>query len=252
MKSARQILLSITLGLGALLFLPQSILAAPSCQFGDQIKALSAAQQNSAAGEREDVLAELELRKSILKNTVDCALLDAQKLKTTVQDVPENDRELTGLKKLYLNKLEEAESYYLVQRGRISDLGLKGSKDLARNLGDWRSGNYGPLADSIGNLILWINNQNLFPVAENRYAQIDKNLKGLKLDESESIRTLLAQARTDLTAAEDLNAQVKAALTTHAKPADAGDLIKQSLDKLSATYQDFFDITQEVKKLLPL
>ncbi len=252
MKLARHILASLTLGLAALLFLPQGTLAAASCQFGEQIKALNAARENSAAGKREDALTELELRKTILKDTVDCAREDAKKLKATVQELPENDQELTGLKKLYVNKLEEAESYYQVQRERISDLGLKGSKDLARNLGDWRTGNYGPLADGIGNLILWVKNQNLFPVAENRYTQIDKNLKGLQLDQSEDIQALLAQARTDLTAAENLNAQAKTALASHFRPSDTGDLIKQSLDKLSATYQDFFDITQEVKKLLPL
>ena len=255
MRSFKHIILSVFLGSAALLMLPQSSGAAATtnkCQFGDQIKALSAAQKNSASGRRDDLLAELELRKTILKNTLDCALMDAQKLKATAQSLPEDDPALVPLKKLYLNRLDEALSYYSTQRGRISDLGLQGSKDLARNIGEWRSGNYGPLADTIGNLVLWIKNQSLFPTAENRYAQVDKNLKGLNLNEESEVQTLLNQARADLTAAEDLNVRAKTALVTHEKPDETGTLLKQSLDKLSATYQDFFDITQAVKKIVPL
>lgn len=244
--------LVLSLGALALFLAPAAVWAAPNCQFSEQLKALSAAQKNSASGRTEDLLAEVSVRKNILRNTLDCALKDAQKLASTTQGIPDSEKGFSDLKKLYLNKLDEASAYYNYQRGRVNDLGLLGSKEMARSISDWRSGNFTPLADNIGNLALWVKNQNLFPVAENRYAQVEKALKGLALEGSQPTQDLLDDARKSLDSAEDLNAKAKDALLGHETPSATGSLLKKSLDDLARSYKDFFDITEAVKKMVPL
>jgi len=224
----------------------------PNCVFDKQLAELKATQTNSDLGYLEEIKAELKIRKNILSGIIACAEGNAEATQANLNAISSNDSDINNLKGQMNGKFEDAKNYYETQNGKINDLGLKGSKDLATSLREWILDNYHPLTDQVGNLTLWNTNQDLFRTASNRLSQITQTIKTLNLGDNEDIAALYALSQKDLANATALNQTAKADLLRFAPPTDTANDIKISLDALSQTYKDFFDLSEAVKKLLPM
>lgn len=222
------------------------------CQFESDVQGLVEVQNNPNLSYPQNVQEELRLRKDILRKIVDCSVTEVQKLEDTTRNLPEPNNNVAFLKSKFLDRLGEAVDYYNLQKSKVDDVGLQGSKDLAKNLRTWRANTYAPLAADAGNLIVWVKNQDLFATADWRFRQITQTVNSLNLLDQEDIRTYYNEAQQRLNQAKALNDDAGLSLGRTSSPDDTANKIKASLSALSDTYQTFFDLSTAVKKLLPI
>lgn len=195
--------------------------------------------------------AELKVRKNILKTTVRCGIEEVDAPKAKVQDLNLSDNDIKNLQIQFIAQLEDAVSYYRNQEGKIDTLGLKGTQDFAANLRSWRLHNERPLFDRIANFLMWVKNQDLMQATERRIASIQKTVEALKLVDNSDIQKSFNDAKSNFQKAQEDNARAKESIQAFADPDESLKYIKGSLDDLSAVYQNFFDLSDEVNKILP-
>ncbi len=232
--------------LGTVLVLGTASAATPDasekCRFDDQIAGLAALATHTD-GSLDAVRMELALRKAILKNVVGCSIDEVQTLKASVKTVPQNDADIADVENRFAGKLDDMIAYYNTQAAKIDDLGIWGSKDMARAIAEKRSGAFVPLTEEAAEFVIWAKNQDLFHSASIRLTQIQNTLKFLRLIDNQETTGLLQKATDTFARAEDLNAQAKQALKNFDISNNSLSLIKDSLEALSETYQSFFDIS---------
>ena len=245
-----------------LLFLPIFSYAAPAtaenasasvCQFDAKIKELASAIANHPLDEMEELLAELKLRKSILKDTIDCALIEVDELYSQLNIQGIKERKAADMQARFLSVLDEATQYYERQRSRIADLGLRGTKDLAKEIADWRSNMFSPQRDRIVNFVLWTHNQPLFAAATARRDSLGSTMRLFKILNDKDVQTLFNEATNGLAQAQNLNTQAESNLFNFSSgPQETLALIQNSLRALADTYQKFLELSDTINKLLPL
>lgn len=220
------------------------------CVFDSRLSALTEIQKNTGA--LDAIRDELKLRRELLQDIIACSAEEARKLQSSVKEVSGQGAEIDRLRNLFAGQLEDFVKFYDLRFSRTGDLGLQGSKDLARELAEWRASVYAPLAAEAANLVIWSRNQVLFETATVRFNQITYTIKALKLWEREEFQVLAGQTEGNLANAFRLNRESKEALLRRASPETSSNRIKGSLQALAETYQSFFDLSEAVKKILPL
>jgi hypothetical protein len=237
---------------GLIVLLPQgNASAAAKCDLSAQANALAEARKKND-GTSAGVKAELAVRKTVLKDTIDCSIQEVKTLQASVKALDPKDKEIVTVRDRFAARLQDAIDHYADLGPKIDDLGLKGSKDMARSLIDWRNGSYLPIADEAGNVVIWTRNQPLFDTAQNRLNQIGQNLRTLKLFESDDVKALYEKSQANLEKAVELNKIARAALIEDLPVEETTPKIKASLEGLSATYKSFLGLSDAAKKLLPL
>src|SRR3989344_7367534 len=117
---------------------PGAFAAQNPCRFEPQFDALSALLANPKDNDLEHVRAELAIRKSLLTNILDCALGEIHGLAGTLGAVPSDDPDIADLAKRFQGRLDDASAYYNSEKSRVGDLGIWGSKDMAKTIADRR------------------------------------------------------------------------------------------------------------------
>lgn len=225
---------------------PRAFAAQNPCQFEPQFDALSTLLANPKDNDLEHVRAELTIRKSILTNILGCALGEIRGLKDTLDTVPSDDPDIADLARRFQGRLDDANAYYDLQRSRVGDLGIWGSKDMAQTIADRRDSYLNPLTQEIAQFVIWAKNQNLFRVAENRLSQIQTTTKFLKLIDNQETSDRVGKAQESFAKAKELNDAAKQALKRMDISDDSLTLIKNSLEALAETYKNFFEVSKEV------
>jgi hypothetical protein len=237
---------------GLIVLLPQGqASAAVKCDLTAQANALAEARKKND-GTSAGIKGELAVRKTVLKDTIDCSSQEVKTLQASVKALDPKDEDILTVRDRFASRLQDAIDHYAELTGKIDDLGLRGSRDMARNLIDWRTGSYLPIADEAGNVVIWTRNQPLFDTAQNRLNQIGQTLRTLKLFESDDVKALYEKSQANLEKALELNAIARSALVEDLPAEVTTPKIKASLEGLSATYKNFFELSEAAKKLLPL
>lgn len=209
----------------------------------DKFDELKSIQNNPLS----DYLEELNVRKALLLNTVNCAIEEAANLQMNLNSTATNDADVKKLASQLAGRLRDAIEYFEIQKSKVADLGLQGSRDFARNLKDWRDGNYKPAAKLSSNLIIWNRNQVILETAQNRITQVARTMNLLKLIDNEKIQGLFNDAQTNFKEALDYNQKAKDSLLRGFEaPDESLDAIKLTLESLAKTYQKFFDLNSLV------
>jgi hypothetical protein len=214
----------------------------------DELKSI---QNNPAFDYAQEIKAELDLRKNLLRETVGCAVKDAENIKSSLDSAAVSDADTKKLKDELSGKLGDAINYYELQRLKIDDLGLQGSRDFSRSLKDWRDGNYTTVAELASNLIIWSRNQDIIKTTQNRINQINQTVYVLKLVDNEEIQNLWEEASANFKKALDFNGQAGESLRRFDSPDKSLEEIKSSLDALADTYKKFFELSDVISKMLP-
>ncbi|MEK7193220.1 MAG: hypothetical protein AAB652_00310 [Patescibacteria group bacterium] len=225
--------------------------AAPpgTCELASQVSELRKLQGGTGEKNPQGLLTELQARKNILTTILSCSLKEVRGLSLNINDLSLPSESLKPVKNRLGNAFNETIAYYEAQKLKIDTLGIQGSKDLAKNILEWRIGNYAPLSEKTVSFILWAKNQYLIKAANQRSAQITQTIKALKLTEDADIKKLLADANVNLLAAEETNLLTEKAFINDEE--HYADSLKESLEKLALTYQNFFDLSEAVNKILP-
>jgi hypothetical protein len=228
---------------------PATAPAGPCEAIAPAFDELTNVQHNQTQDYLANLRAELAVRKRILTDTIDCAMLKAQQFRDTVQSLP---APASGeLASLYLGKIDEVLAYYRLREASIGDLGIQGSRDVARSLKDWRDANVAPLAALVGDLTIWAKNQALMKTAESRLDQVNQMVQVLRLADNADIENGFREAQAHFAEAKQLNDRARQALERLGTVEDPLPVIKASLEALSTTYQSLFDLGDIVKKVLP-
>ena len=225
--------------------------ADPSCQFQDYAKALEEATESPSQDYGEAIRAELKVRHDWLRATLNCSLFETNRLRSALREFQTKDADLNSLRDQILVQLEDVSQYYDLQLSKVNDHGIQGTKDTARAIIDWRAGTHSIIAERAGNLMLWSKNKDLFSSARARYDLIGQTIRRLNLMEQEEIGDKYGAAEKSLVEAENLNSSARKLLLQSANP-DTTKLIKDSLENLSQTYESFFELSEGIKKLLPI
>jgi hypothetical protein len=195
--------------------------------------------------------AELTARKALLARTLSCAKADAQTLRDTLTNLTVSDDE-KNLQSQLADKLNDALNYYDLEIARIDGSGIAGTKAIARETFTWRAANYDPLAGQVANFTFWVENQNLFSVANERLSQM-RNIVSfiVQVAPNSDLQTAFANAETFVRNANDENVAAKNALLRSLPPTQSLIPIQQSLQSLSDAYKKFFEVSTIVQTLLP-
>lgn len=211
---------------------------------------IKAIQNNPSLSYLSELQQELAARRNLLSKTILCAEAGAKQAKKDLNNAA-LDPSLESLRGQWSDRLDSAVSYYDLQLQKVNEVGINGTESIAKEVLAWRGTNYAPLAENVSNFVLWSGNQALFTMAASRLSQIG-NLAGSPLfSESLAVQSDYEQAAVSLKTAEDQNASAKNAFSQSLSPDQTFFFIKQSLDSLSSTYQQFFDISNLIQSLLP-
>ncbi len=232
-------------------FLTNRTLAETSCNLTpEQFDQLKNLESSSAPDNQEKIREELSLRKSLLKTVVDCAVNETENLKESFSTVKVSDEETKSLQNQFLPWFSDMLNYYDLQKGLIDDLGLRGSKEFAKNFQTWRAGNFKPTAILVANFILWSQNQELMQIAQNRLDQMKRGVEIFNLGLNEEVRNGLADSEEEFKNAKSLNDEVKEKIRSYDSSDGTLDLIRSSLEALSSTYKKLFDLAEKINKAL--
>ncbi|MDO8504656.1 MAG: hypothetical protein Q7S36_02270 [Candidatus Liptonbacteria bacterium] len=198
----------------------------------------------------EDIQRELRSRMVLLNATIDCATKDIDSLKADISEAG-NDEAIESVRGRVLDALGEATRFYSLRKASIKDQGIQGTKDLAKEVRNWRDNNYQNLADRVKNFLVWSDNQFLFEKASERLSQSQFVVTSLKLLENQDSEKLYYDAKSKLENAENLNQRAGDALAKGLVSDETLGIIKSSLVALSDTYKSFLEISGELTKVLP-
>ncbi len=206
----------------------------------NQLKSL----EENSPNYTEAIKNELPARKALLKETINCAAGEASNIRSKLSGAGIDDADLKKVKGQLLEQLAGAVNYYELRSSEIDDLGLQGSKDFAKNLMEWRKGNYEPGARTAGNLIIWAGNHNILQISQNRMNQLSHAIDILKLLDNEEIQGIWKGAQDNFASALNFNQQAKLGFLGLVSADDTLLNIKSSLEALAKTYGKFFDLVK--------
>lgn len=221
--------------------------AAVPCDFQNGLQELSQKEDSYRNdGSLDNLRSELAARKTVISQVLDCAIGDAATLQSGIASLSINDSDIKNIQNRLLSKFDDAINYYRFQKTLINDLGIEGSKRFSRSLKEWRASSYEPFAELGTNFVIFAKNQELFQTTGNRLNQIKRTLQALKLTDNETVQGLLRSAEDSFGKAKEDNSRAEEIFKRLSWPNDSSSLIKSSLEYLKETYQNFFDIRNEV------
>lgn len=224
--------------------------AAGDCTISaDDLSIIQTIQSDPNLNYLDEINQELAARKQLLSRTITCAENDAQSLKSEVNEVSVTAAD-KNLQNQLSGKIDDAINYYSIERVKLDGSGIKESEQIAGEVLSWRANTYAELASNVDNFVLWSQNQNLFQTASDRMAHIAPMISFLSHADNNDLVSAFAAAQTSFNAAENENTSVRNALAESLSPDQTLTIIKQSLQSLSDTYQNFFNISDIIQKLL--
>jgi hypothetical protein len=246
--------LAIALGTGAFFFVAAGSAAAKTeqspCAFQNHIENL-AAQRSRSANTTESIRRELELRKAILEQVIACSVEEVRAIRADIDDLVVGAADAAAMKKRIAAELEEAERRYEEERGKIPDLGVRGTRELAKALHDWRASNYIPLVERARSFVTWTHNAALLKTAQARLRDIQGTMNKLQLNENEVLQMHFQGASAAISDAGQAHESAKRALSEERSAREIVGQVRASLEALARAYQEFLEISKEVEKIIP-
>jgi hypothetical protein len=227
---------------------PSNALGAQNCDFKDALDNLKSITNDKSLEQLDKIRKELEARKNTLRIAVDCAITEAKDSESAVKSIPASTEEIERVRKQFSLELENVIRYYENKKSQINDLGIAGTKDVARDIKNRRGGNLIPIAENVKNLSIWSKNQDLITAAQNRLNQISQTVNTLKLNDKEGVQGFVDQANENIKNTKIANQEAKKAFESYLGPELILSPIKSSLDYLSKTYTSFLDISEAIRK----
>jgi hypothetical protein len=222
------------------------------CDFSAEAKSLAQAREEAESGEFEAIRSELETRKQMLKSIIACIVEDIESTRSDIQAMRMTDARDKRIAERLIERMDDMLRESTLQDAYINELGLRGTQDVARTLKDLRARIYAPARERVENFSLWLGVQKLIATADGRLHDIKTTLRALDIGENDAIRRDVNSAENNLVSAHEKYESVRLLFEQLANPIEISESIKMSLSALEASYQDFFRISDEVKKVVPL
>lgn len=212
---------------------------------------IAAVQNDPTLSANQEVVQELAVRKTLVAQTIACAETQVAALKETLQSATGTESTADIASQLS-SSLDGASDFYAIEEAKLSDAGISGTKLIAREIIDWRAGTYVPLEGEVNNYLLWVENQPLFDTAQTRMDQTSRAVSFLESAATDAdLQNAFNASYAAFQNAKQENAAARQALAQSLAPDQSLALIKQSLESLSTTYQQFFAVSAAIKAILP-
>ncbi|OGY99013.1 MAG: hypothetical protein A2945_04185 [Candidatus Liptonbacteria bacterium RIFCSPLOWO2_01_FULL_52_25] len=228
---------------GLLLFIPGHPAKAACTLDRSRFAELRSIQENFSIDSLEKIRQELAIRKQLLHATIDCAIEEAANTQTNLEAFSGKDSYIQTFRAQLIGQLVNSASYYRAEKTKIDYLGLRGSREFAENVRDWRNNNYKLIAKDAANLVLWTDNQDLIEKARARMSAIEPTIGLAKIVDNEKVQVLWKDAQSHFEATTNHNRRATTALRERRSADEVLGLMKSSLEALAATYQKLLDIS---------
>lgn len=216
--------------------------AAPLCSL--ESSSFSALKSNETA----ELVKNLEIRKGLLKKVVQCMKEEVDELRIQLDKTVAIDPSMRALRGYLFIALENANRRYEEDIEKIPNVGLHSSKEIAKNLREWRANTFIKDRERIYNFITWSDNESLIETAGKRLRESERGVQLLKIVEQSEIQDLYKEAQGHYRATQDFHAQAR---NTFINGLDPSSSMKLSLDALSRTYELFIKLGDSINSLLP-
>lgn len=206
-----------------------------SCDLKEPLGKLAALKADGS-----EAAEELSLRKEILKASMECNAREAGSFSAGVASLTDGTRVTDSLRKSYSSQLEAAATYARDAASRVDTLtSVSSSKDLARELKEWRQASYNPLAWQSSQLMVLYKNLELADSAAERSEQLAVRIA--LMDSTDESKALKDQNRQANALIEDAGKDLSEALALLknggiAQQAEIAEKQKDGLDALSRAY----------------
>jgi len=252
MKIAR--FLSTTLGVFLILSassLPVAKAEVKICDFGTKVEDLKKIQTRENREDSAGIIAELKIRKDLLKITATCLKDNTETLDTELSLIKASTPEMKAFIEWMHRQLQENIAFYSYKETQIDTLGIQGAKDIARELASRKAQADTTLENLVISILDWNSNQPLFETGSKRFSDIKKTLDAFKLPNDHEVIVLEKEAVTLFNAASLENQGAWKDFTD--REVESGRIkMKESLEKLAEAYTVFLKISEVSKKTLPL
>jgi len=216
------------------------------CGFNEKLTELIKVQTDTETDSLQKIKNELVVRKELLSLIIDCSIKEAELLKSKLDLVKIKDKEMVKVQDRTLSEIDLAIDYYKNQTPGINDLGIQGSKLLAKKILDWRASNYSDLVGRVVNIITWNTAEDFLIVADQRFLDVSLGVSGIK-EESTEVSKVLDEAKTSLENSKTLITSSKKSILEYAPNSGTIENIKKALEELAMTYKSFFEMGQVIK-----
>ncbi len=214
-----------------------------------QIKVI---QSDPSLSPSQEVAQELSLRKQLVGQTIVCAKGEVRQLQAALAAASTTDPVGETVQSHLAGDLDGAGHYYDLELAKLDTAGIAGTQAIAQEVLAWRAGTFVPLSENVNNFILWAGNQGLFTTARTRMDQTQSAVSFLEsATPNADLQTAFNGSLAAFDDAETANVAARTALAQNLAPGQSLALIKQSLNALAATYQDFFTVSTLIKGILP-
>jgi hypothetical protein len=212
---------------------------------------IAAVQSDPSFTPTEEVIQELVVRKQLLSQTITCAQTEVSSLQSVLLAAT-TTYGTQNIQSQLLSDLDGASDFYTIEKSKLNNVGIAGSKEIASEILAWRAGTYTPLEGKINNYLLWTQDQSFFNTAQARMDETQNAVNFLEsTSASQDLQNAFNTTYASFQSAKAQNAAAESALAQSLAPDQSLTLIKQSLDSLSSTYQGFFAVSDAIKALLP-
>ncbi len=200
----------------------------------------------------QEVVQELAMRKQLIIQAITCAQSDIRSLQSLLSAVPTSTDAERSIKSQLQGRIDDASNFYLLELGKLGGAGIAGTKTIAGDVLAWREGTYVPLEGQVGDFILWAGNQQLFATAQERMTETQQAVSFIEsASNNADLQSVFNAAYASFETAKNGNSAAEAGLQQSLPPDQTLVLIKQSLDALQETYQQFFKVSGIIQNLLP-
>ena len=216
------------------------------------IAEITAIENDPTLTPSQEVVQELAVRKQLIIQVITCAQGEVRSLQSSLSAVPTSTDAERNIQSQLKGRLNDASNFYMLELGKLGGAGIAGTKTIAADVLAWREGTYMPLAGQVGDFVLWAGNQQLFDTAQTRMTETQQAVSFLEsASNNADLQSAFNTAYASFETAKSGNSAAEAALQQSLPPDQTLVLIKQSLDALQATYQQFFKVSGIIQSLLP-
>lgn len=221
------------------------------CDFGTKIEDLKKIQARENREDSAGIIAELKIRKDLLKITATCLKDNTAALDAELALIKTPSPEMKAFIEWMHRQLQENIAFYSYKETQIDTLGIQGAKDIARELASRKAQADTTLENLVLSILDWDSNQPLFETGSKRFSDIKKTLDAFKLPSDHEVVALEKEAFALFNAASLENQNAWKDFTN--REVESGRTkMKESLEKLAKAYTVFLKISEVSKKTLPL
>ena len=209
----------------------------------DDVATIKTIQGDPTLSYASKMAQELIVRKTLLAKTITCAKGEIGTLRDTLHVVSSTESGSVSIQAQLMSRLDDASNYYDLESDKLADAGIMGTEQVAKEILSWRGNVLAPLGNQIDSFVMWSENQPLFTAATARMAQVSRIVSFLAATNDNDLASAFSKAQATFHAAQDQNAATEKAITQSLSGDEVSALMRQSLQSLADTYQNFFSIS---------